>query len=253
MVRSILSAFLLLASGMPMLAQEQSVYDEPGRTLYSREIYGGPLVHGDGWGGTFQYGKYLTARHRRVFALDVVTMKHPKEIKSFNPNYQDARGYFYGKLNTLFIIRPTIGGKHRITEKLRKSGVEVNWCWGVGPSLGFLKPVYLQILSNEPAFQTITTERYDPARHFANNIYSRASWFTGLGETQIYPGGFGRAALNFEYAGDNTGIRALEVGASLDAYAEELPIMADLEGIGSNKQFYLEFYLALHFGSKKIR
>jgi hypothetical protein len=49
------------------------------------------------------------------------------------------------------------------------------------------------------------------------------------------------------------GIRALEVGASLDAYAEELPIMADLEGIGSNKQFYLEFYLALHFGSKKIR
>lgn len=245
--------FLLLAPGLPALAQEQSVYDDAGRTLYAREIYGGPLIHGDGWGGTFQYGRYTTAKDRTLYGLDIVTMKHPKEIKSFNPSYQDARGYFYGKLNTLFIMRPTVGRKHRITEKLRKSGVEVNYVWGVGPSLGFLKPVYLQILSNESTFQSITTERYDPEKHFANNIYSRASWFKGLGETRIYPGAFGRFAFNFEYAGDNTGIRALEVGASLDAYAEVLPIMADLEGMDSNKQFFLEFYLALEFGSKKIR
>jgi hypothetical protein len=109
------------------------VRSTPGRSM------AGPSSMAMAGGGTFQYGKYLTARHRRVFALDVVTMKHPKEIKSFNPNYQDARGYFYGKLNTLFIIRPTIGGKHRITEKLRKSGVEVNWCWGRGAVLGLLE------------------------------------------------------------------------------------------------------------------
>lgn len=244
---------LLLALALPALAQDQSIYDEAGRTLYSREIYGGPLVHGDGWGGTFLYGKYTTAKDRTLYGLDIVTMKHPKEIKSFNPSYQDARGYFYGKLNTLFIMRPTFGKKHRITEKLRKSGVEVNYVWGIGPSFGFLKPVYLQILGAEFPSQTITTERYDPEKHFANNIYSRASWFKGLGETRIYPGAFGRFAFNFEYAGDNTGIRALEVGTSLDAYGETLPIMADLAGIGSNKQFYLEFYIALHFGSKKIR
>jgi hypothetical protein len=216
-------------------------------------MYGGPLVHGDGWGGTFQYGKYATARNRVMYGLDIVSMKHPKEIKSFNPYYQDARGYFSGKLNSMFIIRPTYGRKHRITEKIRKSGVEVNYLWGVGPSLGFLKPVYLQIIEGESNDLVFTTEKYDPVRHSADNIYGRASWFKGLGETKLYPGAFGRFAFNFEYAGDNTGVRALEVGASMDAYAEKLPIMADLEDEGINKQFFFEFYLAVEFGSKKVR
>lgn len=244
-----------LPLGLELAAQAPvSVYDDPSRTLYSREIYGGPLVHGDGWGGTFVYGKYVTARDRVLYGLDVVSMKHPKEVKSFNPWYQDARGYFYGKLNSMFIIRPTWGRKHRITEKVRSNGVEVNYLWGIGPSLGFLKPVYLQIGSpGEYPYATISTERYDPARHFANNIFGRASWFKGLGETRIYPGAFGRFAFNFEYAGDNTGVRALEVGASLDAYGEKLPIMADLAHEGYNKQFYFEFYLAVMFGSKKVR
>ena len=248
----ILLAFLL---GVAAFAQkEQSIYDDASRTLYSREIYGGPLIHGDGWGGTFQYGKYVTAKNRVMFGLDIVSMKHPKEIKSFNPWYQDARGYFYGKLNSMFIIRPTYGRKHRITEKVRKNGVEVNYLWGVGPSLGFLKPVYLQIgVPGDYPYTTITTERYDPAKHFANNIYGRASWFNGLGETHIYPGAFGRFAFNFEYAGDNTGVRAIEVGMTMDAYGEKLPIMATLGGPDINKQFFFEFYLAVDFGSKKIR
>ena len=70
---------------------------------------------------------------------------------------------------------------------------------------------------------------------------------------QLYPGAFGRFAFNFEYAGTNTGIRALEAGVSMDVYGTEVPIMADVEGVGTNKQFFLEFYIALHFGAKTIR
>lgn len=43
---------------------------------------------------------------------------------------------------------------------------------------------------------------------------------------KLYPGAFGRFAFNFEYAGTNTGVRALDVGVSMDAYGVELPIMA---------------------------
>lgn len=250
MPRSLLT--LLLGLTVLSAAAQQSIYDDGTRTLYSREIYGGPVIHGDGWGGQIYYGRYRTAKDRHTFGLEVVGMKHPKEIKSFNPYYEDARGYFYGKLNSMLIVRPTYGRKHRITEKIRKSGVEVNYVWNVGPSLGLLKPVYLQIGEPEYPYETIVTERYDPAKHFANNIFGRASWFKGLGETKLYPGAFGRFAFNFEYAGDNTGIRALEAGVTLDAYAEKVPIMAELEGV-ENKQFFLEFYLALHFGSKTIR
>lgn len=247
---------LLLATwAIGLMAQkEQSIYDEPGRTLYAHEMYGGPIIHGDGWGITFQYGKYTTARDRTMLGIDIVSMKHPKEIKSFNPNYQDARGYFYGKLNSMIIVRPTFGRKHRITEKIRRNGVEVNYVWSIGPSLGLLKPVYLQILGTPGmAYQPVSTERYDPKLHFADNILGRASWFKGVGEMQLYPGAFGRFALNFEYAGTNTGIRALEAGVSLDAYGKAVPIMADLENEGINKQFFLEFYIALYFGAKKTR
>lgn len=248
----LLLSLLLGLTALLASAQQQSIYDDDTRTLYSHEIYGGPVLHGDGWGLQVYYGKYRTAKDRHTLGLEIVGMKHPKEIKSFNPYYEDARGYFYGKLNSMLILRPTYGRKHRITEKIRKSGVEVNYVWNIGPSLALLKPVYLQIGEPEYPYQTIVTEKYDPDLHFANNIFGRASWFKGVGEMKLYPGAFGRFAFNFEYAGDNTGIRALEAGATIDAYAEKVPIMAEQLGV-ENKQFFLEFYLALHFGGKTIR
>lgn len=254
MLRSLLILSAIVLVRIAAAQTPVSIYDDASRSLYAREIAGGPLLHGDGWGGTFQYGKYVTAKDRVLYGVDIISMKHPKEIKSFNPYYQDARGYFYGKLNSLLIIRASFGRKHRIAEKLRKSGVEVNYLWGIGPSLGLLKPVYLQIgHPGEYPYTSITTERYDPEIHFANNIFGRASWFKGLGETRLYPGAFGRFAFNFEYAGDNTGLVALETGVTMDAYGTKLPIMADLQDEGINKQFFLEFYIALQFGSKKTR
>lgn len=245
--------FIMALSGSAFAQAQESVFDDARRTLYASEMYGGPMIHGHGWGVTFQYGKYVTARNRQLYGIDIVSMKHPKEIKSFNPNYQDARGYFYGKLNSMLVIRPTFGRKHQITDKIRRGGVEVNYVWGIGPSLALLKPVYLEVGKPSFPYQYIVTERYDPAEHFADNIFGRASWFKGLGEVSLYPGAFGRFAFNFEYAGTNTGIRALEAGVSMDAYAVKLPQMAQLEGEDLNKQFFLEFYLALHFGAKKIR
>ncbi|HEY0978839.1 MAG TPA: hypothetical protein VGE21_15305 [Flavobacteriales bacterium] len=244
---------LALLAALDSFGQQASIYDDATRTLYSRENYGGPVLHGDGWGVQFFHGRYRTARDRHLLGVEIVGMKHPKEIKSFNPWYEDSRGYFYGKQNSMMIVRAIYGRKHRITEKIRKSGVELNYVWGFGPALGLLKPVYLQIGEpRDPPYTSIAVERYDPEVHFANNIYGRASWFRGLGEMEVRPGAHARLALNCEYAGDNTGIRALEAGATIDVFAEKVPIMAELNGV-ENKQFFLEFYIALQFGSKKIR
>jgi len=251
------AALLVPALLLALCARGQSIYDDEGRTLYSREIYGGPMVHGDGWGLQFWYAKYRTAKDRHLFGFEGTGMKHPKEIKSYNPYYEDSRGYFYGKMNSLIILRPGYGGKHRIAEKIRKSGVELNWVWLVGPSIALLKPVYLQIgrrLDDQtgPPYDNIVEERYDPDKHFANNIFGRASWFRGVNEMAVRAGGFARLALNFEYAGNNKGIKALEAGATADLYPVKLPIMAELDGV-KNKQVFLEFYLALQFGAKTVR
>lgn len=228
---------------------QQTIYDET-RVLYRKELYGGGMIHGDGWGLNFFHGKHRTAKDRRLLGLEITGMKHPKEIKSFNPFYEDSRGYFYGKQNTMLILRPTYGRKRQIADKIRRSGVEVNYVWGIGPSLAFVKPVYLQIgkPDNFP-YDIIVTERYDPTVHDIQNIYGRASWFNGFGEMRIYPGGFGRFGFNFEHSGQASGIKAIEVGVSMDAYPVVIPIMAELEGV-VNKQFFFQFYLSVMFGKK---
>lgn len=245
----LLSALLLI--GCTAGAQE-TVYEDA-RVPFKREWYGGAMIHGDGWGLNLYYAKHRTAVDRLLYGLEIVGMKHPKEVKSFNPYYEESRGYFYGKSNALLIVRPTFGKKQQLTDKIRKSGVELNLVWGIGPSLGLAKPVYLEIgkPDNVP-YQEFAIERYDPAVHNIQNIYGRASWFRGLGEARLYPGAFGRAGLNFEYSGHTTGIKALEVGASMDAYPVKVPIMAELEGV-ENKQFFFEFYLAVQFGRKYVR
>jgi hypothetical protein len=119
-----------------------------------------------------------------------------------------------------------------------------------------LKPVYLQIgyridSRDGPPYDNIVEERTIPLATSRTTSSVGPVWFRGFGELQVEPGVFGRLALNFEYAGDNTGLRALEVGTTVDAYPE-----ATHHGRGGgvvNKRFYLEFYLALQFGSKTIR
>lgn len=247
-MRSILPLFVLLLSGLQSVAQ-QTIYEET-RVPFRREMYGGILLHGDGWGLQFYHAKYKTARDRRLLGVELVGMKHPKEVKSFNPYYEDARGYFYGKINALLILRPTYGRKWQITDKIRRSGAEVNIIWGIGPSIGLLKPVYLQIgKPDRIPYENIAVERYDPAKHDVQNIYGRATWFNGVGEITPYIGGFGRVALSFEYSNETTGLKGIEVGATVDAYQKTVPIMAELEGV-RNKQFFFQFYLALQFGKK---
>ncbi len=249
-MRSPLIAIALLLITSDVIAQ-QTIYDEA-RVLYRKEVLGGITVHGDGWGFNFFHGKHRTARDRRMIGLEIVSMKHPKEIKSFNPYYEDSRGYFFGKQNSLMLVRPTYGRKHQITDKIRKSGVEVNYVWGIGPSIGLLKPVYLQIgqPDNFP-YESIAVERYDPRTHDVHNIYGRATWFRGVGEMAVRVGAFGRFGFNFEHSGQVAGIKAIEAGATIDAFPTVMPIMAELEGV-RNKQFFFGFYLSLQFGKKFI-
>lgn len=249
---------LLLLTGLVVfvvvpqrLQAQQTIYDDT-RVLYRAEMLGGLTVHGNGWGLFFQHGKHRTARDRRMLGVEIVSMKHPKEVKSYNPFYEDSRGYFYGKVHSMLILRPTYGHKHQITDKIRSTGVEINTVWAIGPSIGLAKPVYLQIGSPDTfPYESITTERYDPEKHDVQNIYGRATWFRGLGEIRPYIGGFARFGFNFENAGDAAGIKGLEVGASMDAYPQPVPIMAELDDV-ENKQFFFQFYLSLFFGKKSI-
>lgn len=228
---------------------ESTIFDES-VIIYDHSIYGGGILHTNGWGVHVTYTKNKGAFKSRLYQLDIVGMKHPKEVRSFNPYYDDSRSYIFGKLNNFFLIRPTIGQKHLKFDKIRKSGVAVGYNWRVGPSLGFTKPVYLEIgIPGEGPFNytDIIVEKYDPVDHKPDVIYGRASGLRGFNELQIQPGVHAAFGLNFEYAPEREGIKGIEVGATVDYFPfGEVEIMA----FADNMSLFFNFYVALQFGKK---
>lgn len=255
---------LFVLSALVLQAQEKvsketaDVENETKKTIYKKQYLGGGYLHSNGWGFNFAYGKNKTALLKKMFTVGFVNMKHPKEFKSFNPYYEDAKGYFFGKLNAFYILRPTYGQKEILFEKIRNSGVQISYEWGVGPALGFTKPIYLQIGFSGPGsngYDRIVEKRYDPDKHRVDDIFGSAPWTRGLGELGFHPGLTGKLGVNFEYASDAQTITALETGIKFDAFRKKVPIMAiDKEGNEvSNDRLFLNLYLAFKFGKKVYR
>ena len=90
-------------------------------------------------------------------------------------------------------------------------------------------------------------QRYDPDRHDRGDIIGKASFFRGFLNGRFYPGGYLKVGLGFESSRQASNINAIEVGATLDAFLQDVPIMAKTP----NQQFFLNLFVALNFGSKK--
>ena len=228
--------------------QEATIFDEA-TVVYGNSIYGGVLIHTNGWGAQITMGKAKTAFKSRIYQLDLVGMKHQKEIRTYNPYREQPRSYFFGKLNTFFIIRPSIGSRVVSFDKIRKSGVSVGYNWRVGPSLGITRPVYLEIgVPDQAHYQTlVVVEKYDPEIHKYDDILGRAGGFRGMNELKLKPGLYGAIALNFEYDANRSGMKGIEVGATVDYFPiEPVEIMAFAE----NYQLFLNFYVNLQFGKR---
>lgn len=226
---------------------EQTIFDEA-TIVYKNAIYGGAILHTNGWGAHITAGKGLTAFKTRTFQLEMVGMKHEKEIRSFNAYSDNTRSYVFGKLNYFFVVRPTIGGRIVSFDKIRKAGVSVGYNWRLGPALGFTRPVYLEIgVPGSVSYIDVVAEKYDPETHNSEDIIGRAGGLRGFNELKLKPGVHGALAVNFEYDANRAGLKGIEVGAAVDYYPiEEVEIMA----FAKNYSFFLNFYVCLQFGKK---
>ncbi len=214
--------------------------------LYRYEMSGGILAHSNGFGANFRKGKHLTGYKKRMLEIELVNMKHPKEYKTPNPA-NGGNVYIFGKQNSFAILRTGIGIQKVIASKAGKGGVEVRYLYNGGASIGFLKPVYLEIIRGID----IVREKFDPLKHNTDNIYGRAPFTKGLTETKILPGIYGKFGLNFESGGIDDKIRAIETGVSVDLYYKKAHIMAIIDDDNdANKQFFISFYINIMYGNK---
>ena len=243
------AALLVSSVAGAQVKVEETIFDEA-TVVYHRAMFGGVILHTNGWGAHFTYGTSKTAFKFRIYQLEVVGMKHPKEIKVYSPRTFDnsARSFVLGKINNFFIIRPTFGIRHMKYDKIRKSGVSVGWTYRIGPSLGFTKPIYMELDDANDGGGSYV-ERYDPNIHPVSDILGRASGLKGFGELQIQPGVHGAFALNFEYDAERTGIKGIEVGTTADFYPlGEIEIMSS--DYATNSQLFFNFYVCVQFGKK---
>ncbi|MFQ5334578.1 MAG: hypothetical protein ACE5DN_00740 [Flavobacteriales bacterium] len=252
--QSYIYCLLMLLASAPLFGQEEDI-DET-RLFYRSDVSGGAFIHSNGVGAFYRRSKRITGFKKKFLSFELLNMKHPKEHKSYNPYIENTKGFAYGKLNSLFILRTAVGYQKTIYSKETKRGVEIGYLLTAGPELGFVKPVFLEIAyPNVASYIYLSTERYDPERHNQNNIYGRASALKGIEDLSLYPGLQLKFGWNFEYGAMDESIRALETGLTLDAFYKEVPIMAgfpvgDPDAKPKNHQFFISLYLAFQFGKK---
>ena len=239
--------FHFTSSTMAQVAPEGAV-SSGDMVLYRNEMHGGPLIHTNGWGIFFRKGVHATGTKKRFLEFEYVSMKHEKEIRSVNPYYENAKGYIYGKQNAFSVFRPGIGFQKTLHGQDQRKGVEVRYHYFVGPSMGFLKPIYLEIIRGGNSNIPVVTEKYDPDTHHIDNIYGKAPFAKGMDELKIQPGLYGKFGLSFEYSPFDNYVRAIETGFTIDAYSKRIPIMA----LTNNNQLFFNFYISYVYGKKEF-
>lgn len=258
-MRMLLSLCVVLICTLPVWSQ--TVGDGEPDIIYDRQQLGGFNLNLNGFGIFYNYLKYKDAKHLRLYNIDINFVKHEKETRT--PSiYQDpqVKSYIYGKQNNFYTMRLGMGQKVVLTEKLRKGGVQLGYLWQSGAVLGFTKPIYLQVVyvrqTPESEDYFIQVEKFDADRHFAENIYGRASGLRGLGEMKFYPGIYFKSALYFEFSNYKDGLKGIETGVSADAFLQTIPIMSPkvLERDMSNPrnhQVFLGLYINFFLGGKE--
>jgi len=229
--------------------EHQAIYDSISeRVLLRSEFAGGLLLHSRGWGLHFRKGRNISFFKSLHWEVDAVSMKSPKQIKTINPYFTNSKSYVYGKLNYMYVVRAGLGYKRLLNRKPYWGGVELRFSYFGGFSLALAKPVYLYIMnySVETDDFTIDIEKYNSTIHGLDNIYGRAPFTHGIGNTTLHPGLYLKTGLNFEFGEYNTSVKAVEVGAILDYYPIPVAIMA----YEPKQSFFLTFYLGFSIGKR---
>jgi hypothetical protein len=239
----------LLTGGYSAFSQE----DEPegydsiaDRVLLKKELTGGITIHNLGMGANIRKGINKTFFNSRIIEVEIVSMKHPKQIRVVNPYYYNAKSYVYGKLNHVYILRAGYGFKKLLNRKPYWGGVELRLLYMGGLAVAFAKPVYLYFW--DETYTYVKEEKYNPDNYYHNSeyIYGRAPFIDGLGELKVYPGIYAKLGLNFEFGALNSKIRALEAGAIVEYYPIAIPIMA----FNPAQSFFVTFYLNFSLGKR---
>ena len=225
-------------------AQNVTGVEETG-IVYKHTRSGGLFIHTRGFGGSYRFGINETGYRSAQWDFAMFTMRHPKEIRSVNPFSDNAGGYIYGKLNSPIFLHTGWGKRFIVDAKGDKGGIELGYSLYGGASWVLIKPVYLNVYYFDDNFGVREqTERYNPQKHYPDNISGRAPFTKGIFESTFSGGAYFEGALQFEFGRQQKQLRMLEVGASADFLARPLQIMAN----NPQERLFFNLFIRLMYG-----
>ena len=259
--------FLLLATLCTVFLTAQTTFQprsmDSGRKgfVFNTETAFNFKMHTNGWWAVgMDFGKLRTYNKTRFWGLEIGELRHPKET-TLNFEYPSvgngrvSRPFRFGKQNSLYVVRLAFGQKRYLSEKARQKGVAVGYSYAFGPTLGLLKPYYLELFPVDAGGAPPRSVRYSErtAERFLQpqNIYGSSGFGKGLGEVMPRPGGSFRVAAHFDWGAFDEYIKAVEVGIMGDIFLTQMPIMVDIEGT-ENRPYFLNFFVAAQLGKRKL-
>ncbi len=268
-MKKLILFILLLTPGTVLLAQDSTTHamgkkqtkeqkrhridamlkqEEEGNLSYIKQNGFGIMLRTNGYGIFFEIGRRRTQRFTNTYSIELTEIKHPKEEKSGGGFFSNP--FIYGKINNFYQAKLGFGQQYILGQKGNKNGVAVIGLAQAGFSMGLLKPYYINT-----DIGTIKYSSQDSSTFLSyNNQYSGAGFTKGLGEMKLKPGAYLKTALRFDFGRFNESVSAIEIGMSVDVYADKIDIMAPVTTdakAGGPKRLFYQGHIAFVFGRRK--
>jgi hypothetical protein len=264
-MKRLISVIVLLGSIELLFAQaDQAMPGYSKGIIYNREFSVDATLHTGGMGIGVNFGKLKSYFRTRYYNISISEIRHPKEFRqSFDfrtPSVNRiARSFIFGKQNNLYTLRGGIGEKRYFSEKALNKGLAVGISYSGGPSLGLLKPYYLDLIRfQEPDFTRFFIQSESFSEENAdlfldiNSIYGATGLQRGLSQLSIQPGAHAKIAVHLDWGAYDEFVKSVEAGVALDVFLREMPIMIDSPRVpnAENKMLFINLYINLQLGKR---
>lgn len=198
-------------------------------------------------------GTLLGMPQYRYLSIELVNVRHPKEIQSSISSFGSR--FIDGKENYLFVLRPQYGREVKLFQRNADEGISVSGILAGGPSLGIIKPYYLEVSFGSTTRQVPASQVNGSTTPTGESVTGKGNFFQGLGDSKLTAGLNLKAALSFELSAFRTNTTGVEIGFLTEIFPNRIIIIPNTTAGGNradgNRSFFTSGYITLFFGNKK--
>lgn len=227
-------------------AFSQGEINQEVKVFYRNESSFSFQLSSNGFGSDYMFAKDVNAKTKKDFKFKLIILKDPKELQLTNIYYSNNKSFVFGKLNAFWAGEFLYGKQKEAFSKKDAGSVSIRYFYHAGVSIGFLKPIYYQVVEAiSPDYSIIYTQKFDDNIHGPEDIFSRESFFVGMNEISVNPGITAELGFNFEFGKNDRAINSIDIGISFNAFLLNVPLMAD----DNHQQIFISLFASYRFGS----